>query len=61
MPEEIIVIFFSVSESKENAVDNNSGKGYVVYLKDPSSEGFEQTLMEQIRLSGMAAIINESL
>ncbi len=54
LPATSSVIFFSVSDSKENAVDNNSGKGYVVYLKDPSSEGFEKTLLEKIRVSGMA-------
>ncbi len=54
LPYKSSVLFFSVSDSKRNTVDNNSGKGYVVYLKDPSSEGFEQTLIEKIQNTGMS-------
>ena len=55
LPASSSVLFFSVSDSKQNVVDNNSGKGYVVYLKDPSGEGKEQTLLEKIQSTGMAA------
>ena len=55
LPASSSVLFFAVSDSKQNVVDNNSGKGYVVYLKDPSGEGKEQVLQEKIQSTGMAA------
>jgi hypothetical protein len=54
LPASSTVLFFAVSDRKQNSVDNNSGKGYVVYLKDPSTEGFEQTLIEGILNTGLA-------
>jgi hypothetical protein len=54
LPSKSTVLFFAVSDSKQNTMDNNSGKGYVVYLKDQGTEGFEQTLLEEIEVAGMA-------
>ncbi len=55
LPSTSTVLFFAVSDSKQNVVDNNSGKGFVVYLKDPDSDGFGETLLEEIKNVGMAA------
>ena len=49
LPASSTVLFFTITDTRQNAVDNNSGKGYVVYLKDPSEHGFEQTLLEKIK------------
>jgi thiol-disulfide isomerase/thioredoxin len=54
LPATSSVIFFSVSDSKENTFDNNSGKGYVLFLKDPSGEDKEQILLEKIQNTPMA-------
>jgi thiol-disulfide isomerase/thioredoxin/acetone carboxylase gamma subunit len=51
LPPKSTVLFFAVSDSKQHILDNNSGEGYVVYLKDPSEEGFELTLYEKIQHS----------
>ena len=55
LPPKSTVMFFAVSDKQRNTVDNNSGKGYVVYLKDPDTEGFGQTLLEEIQSSGLAS------
>lgn len=55
LPASSSVLFFTISDSKENVVDNNSDKGYVVFLKDPSGEGKKQMLQEKIQSTGMAA------
>ena len=47
-------MFLTISDNQQHVVDNNSGKGYVVYLKGPSEEGYVQSLLEEIRYSGMA-------
>lgn len=54
LPQKSTVLFFTFTDRKLNAVDNNSGKGYVVYLKDRDTEGFEQTLLEEIENAQMA-------
>jgi len=54
LPTNSTVMFFAVSDKQRNTVDNNSGKGYVIYLKDRSEEGFDQTLLEEIQSSGLA-------
>ncbi len=54
LPPKSTVLFFAVNDGEQNTVDNNHGKGYVVYLKDPDAEGFEQTLLEEIQSAGMA-------
>ena len=55
VPNSIDVLFFSISDKKQNAMDTNLDKGYVVYLKDPSAEGFEKTLLAKIEITGMAS------
>ena len=55
LPPKSTVMFFAVSDKQRNTVHNNSGKGYVVYLKDPDTEGFGQTLLEEILSSGLAS------
>ncbi|MCK4795842.1 MAG: hypothetical protein KAT05_00600, partial [Spirochaetes bacterium] len=55
VPFSIDVLFFSISDKKQNALDTNLDKGYVVYLKDPSAEGFEKTLLAKIETTGMAS------
>jgi hypothetical protein len=55
LPESSTVLFFSITDKKQNVLDNNSGKGFVTYLKDPSGEGGELVLFEKIQSAGMAA------
>jgi thiol-disulfide isomerase/thioredoxin len=55
LPESSTVLFFSITDKKQNVLDNNSGKGFVTYLKDPSGEGGELVLIEKIQSAGMAA------
>ena len=54
LPLKSTVLFFTVTDNQQHTVDNNGGKGYVACLKDPTEEGYEQTLLEKIRFSGMA-------
>jgi hypothetical protein len=54
LPASSEVLFFAVSDRKQHVVENNSGKGYIVFLKDPSAEGFEQLLAEKITHTGLA-------
>jgi len=55
LPAESSVFFFTVSDSKNKNLDNNEGKGYVLNLADPASEGYEQSLVEKIQSANMAA------
>jgi len=55
VPESIDVVFFSICDKKQNPLDTNLDKGYVLYLKDKSSKGFEKTLLAKIETTGMAS------
>jgi thiol-disulfide isomerase/thioredoxin len=55
VPESIDVVFFSICDKKQNSLDTNLDKGYVLYLKDKSSKGFEKTLLAKIETTGMAS------
>ncbi len=54
VPATIDVLIFTVSDKKKENLDTNFDKGYVVYLKDKSGDGFEKVLLAEIETASAA-------
>jgi len=51
-PDSVTFIMFTIVDSKNNSIDNNKDKGFVVYLKNKTKAQLESAKLDKLRLPG---------
>jgi len=54
VPDSIDVLFVTITDEEKNVIDNNSGKGYVFYLKNKTKDERENAKLSQLQLNDYA-------
>ena len=57
LPDSASFVMFAISDVKKNIDDNNSDKGYVIYLQNKTKKQFETAKLNKLRLSDFAGYV----
>ena len=53
VPDSISFVMMTIIDKKRKAIDNNSGKGYVIYFKNKSKEDLERAKLSKLEYYGL--------